>query len=45
MVIVIVIGLCQAISLSAFFFKFTYQKIKYEYILLVGAFTGMVSSV
>lgn len=44
LVVVIVLMLCQAVSLIAYFFKFTYQRIEFEYILLVGAFTGMISA-
>lgn len=42
---VIVLTLCQAISLLAYFFKFTYQRIELEYILLIGTFTGIISAI
>lgn len=45
LVIVVVVALCQAISLCAFFLKFTYQKCIYEYVLLVGVFCGFISAV
>jgi hypothetical protein len=45
LVVVVVVALCQAISLSAFFLKFTYQKCLYEYVLLVCVFCGFVSAV
>lgn len=45
MVVVIVVAACQLISTVAFFFKFTYQKLAYEYLLLAGIFCGMVSAI
>jgi hypothetical protein len=44
-VIVVVVALCQAISLCAFFLKFTYQKVIYEYVLLVCVFSGFLSAI
>lgn len=45
LIVVVVVALCQVISLSVFFIKFTYQKCLYEYVLLVGVFCGFVSAV
>jgi hypothetical protein len=45
LVVVVVVALCQAISLCAFFLKFTYQKCIYEYVLLVCVFFGFISAV
>jgi hypothetical protein len=41
--VVVVISLCQLLSCSAYFFKFTYQHCAYEYLVLVGVFCGFVS--
>lgn len=40
----IVVAMCQLVSTGAFFFKFTYQKLAYEYLLLAGVFCGMLSA-
>lgn len=45
LVSVIVVAICQTLSLSAFFLKFTYQKCIYEYILLIGVFCGIISAI
>jgi hypothetical protein len=45
LIVVIAVALCQVLSTSVFFFKFTYQKCIYEYVLLVGIFSGLVSAV
>lgn len=45
LVTVIVVAICQVLSLSAFLLKFTYQKCIYEYILLIGVFCGIISAI
>jgi hypothetical protein len=45
LIFVIVVAVCQMVSVAAFFFKFTYQRTAYEYLLLVGVFSGAVSAV
>jgi hypothetical protein len=43
-VVSIVAAMCQLVSTGAFFFKFTYQRLAYEYLLLAGIFCGMLSA-
>jgi hypothetical protein len=43
-VVGIVVAVSQLVSTGAFYFKFTYQKLAYEYLLLAGVFCGMLSA-
>jgi hypothetical protein len=43
--VVAVLSACQLLSSFIFLFKFTYQRVGCEYILLVGMFCGLISAI
>lgn len=43
--LVIVLSVCELVTIFIFLFKYTYQKCSVEYVLLIGVFGGLISSV